>query len=51
MSSLRIVADLMEIAARTAPKARGDDFVVTRIIEGDDIKALAEKTAEVGERI
>jgi len=50
MSSLRIVADLMEIAARTAPKARGDDFVVTRIIEGDDIKALAEKMAEVGER-
>ena len=34
MSELRIVADLMALAARTAPKSVGKDFVVIRIIEG-----------------
>lgn len=37
MSELRIVADLMALAARTAPKSVGKDFVVIRIIEGDDV--------------
>lgn len=50
MSDLRIVAELMAIAARTAPKAAGKDFVVTRIVEGDDVKALAQKMVEFGQR-
>lgn len=37
MSELRIVADLMALAAPTAPKSVGKDFVVIRIIEGDDV--------------
>jgi uncharacterized ferredoxin-like protein len=41
MSELRIVADLMALAARTAPKAVGKDFVVIRIIEGDTVRTLA----------
>ncbi len=50
MSELRIVAELMAISARTAPKTAGQDFVVTKIIEGDDLKKLAEKMFEFGER-
>jgi uncharacterized ferredoxin-like protein len=49
MSELRMVADLMAISARTAPKTAGQDFVVTKIIEGDDLKRLAEKMFEFGE--
>ena len=50
MSELRMVAELMAISARTAPKTAGQDFVVTKIIEGDDLKRLAEKMYEFGER-
>ena len=50
MSELRMVAELMAISARTAPKAAGQDFVVTKIIEGEDLKRLAEKMFEFGER-
>ena len=50
MSNLRLVADLMDIAARTAPKSAGQDYVVVRIIEGDEIQALGEKMAEYGKR-
>ena len=48
MSELRIVADMMALAARTAPKSVGKDFVVIRIIEGDDVRTLAEKMLEFG---
>ena len=50
MSELRIVADLMALAARTAPKSVGKDFVVIRIIEGDDVRILAEKMLEFGQQ-
>ncbi|MGA9351967.1 MAG: DUF2148 domain-containing protein [Anaerolineae bacterium] len=48
--SIRAVVELMAISARTAPKSAGQDFVVTKIIEGDDLKRLAEKMVEFGER-
>jgi uncharacterized ferredoxin-like protein len=48
-SELRTVAELMCIAARTAPKAVGKDFVVTKILEGDDCLALAEGMTRFGE--
>ena len=50
MAQLRVVAELMAISARTAPKALGQDFIVTEIIEGDDVQALAQKMYEYGER-
>lgn len=50
MNQLRTVAELMAISARTAPKSAGQDFVVTKIIEGDDLERLAEKMVEFGER-
>jgi uncharacterized ferredoxin-like protein len=48
--SVRTVAELMAISARTAPKSAGQDFVVTKIVEGDDLQRLAEKMVEFGER-
>lgn len=48
--SLRTVAELMSIAARTAPKAAGKDFVVIEIVEGDALQRLGEAMFDFGER-
>ena len=50
MSELRMVADLMAIAARTAPKSAGQDYVVVAIIEGEQVKELASKMLAFGQR-
>lgn len=50
MSSLQPVLDLMEIAARTAPKSGGKDFVVIKVLEGDDLKRLADAMIQYGEK-
>jgi uncharacterized ferredoxin-like protein len=50
MESIRVVAELMAVSARTAPKARGEDFIVTEVIEGEEIVALAERMVAFGER-
>ena len=50
MSELRMIADLMAVAARTAPKSAGQDYVVVQVVEGDQVKALAERMAEFGRR-
>ncbi len=50
MTNLRVAADLMDIAARTAPKSAGQDYVVVHIVEGDAIKELADKMIEYGKR-
>jgi uncharacterized ferredoxin-like protein len=49
-SELRTVAELMCIAARTAPKSAGKDFVVTKIIEGETCLELGESMIRYGER-
>jgi uncharacterized ferredoxin-like protein len=51
MSDLLVVADLMAIAARTAPKSAGHDFVVTEIIEGEQVVALAKEMHAFGQRV
>lgn len=48
--SVRIVADLMCLAARTAPKAAGKDFVVTRVVDGEDLNRLAQAMIHYGNR-
>lgn len=50
MSELKMVADLMAISARTAPKSAGRDFIVVEIVEGEQLQALADKMVEFGER-
>lgn len=49
-NELRLVAELMCIAARTAPKSAGQDFVVTQIIEGEDCQKLGEGMMRFGQR-
>ncbi len=44
------VAQIMCASARTAPKAKGLDNIVTLVLTGDDIIALADKMEEIDER-
>ena len=37
------------VSARTAPKSKGQDFVLTKIIEGDDMERLAVEMEKYGE--
>jgi len=51
LEGLRRVAELMCVAARTAPKARGRDNLVTALVEEEaERRRLAEKMREIGER-
>jgi uncharacterized ferredoxin-like protein len=48
VQSLKDIAGLMAIAARTAPKGRGVDLLEICIAEGDTIKALSNRMAALG---
>lgn len=37
------IAEFMSISARTAPKAHGEDFITTEIVNGDTLGELAER--------
>jgi len=43
------VAKRMCIAARTAPKANGKDFLITAILSGEELKPLQEEMKRYGE--
>jgi uncharacterized ferredoxin-like protein len=45
------VAQQMMTAARTAPKAKGLDIIEMIAVEGEEIKALSDKTYELGENM
>lgn len=47
---LKIVADLMSIAARTAPKAGGKDFVEVKILAGKEVARLGDEMVKYGEK-
>lgn len=49
-STLKLVAELMELSARTAPKAGGKDYIVTKVLTGDELKALADDMVRYGEQ-
>jgi uncharacterized ferredoxin-like protein len=49
MEGLKIIAQLMAISARTAPKSHGDDYLEIKILEGDDVKKLGEGMIGFGE--
>ncbi len=44
-----VVAKLMAVSARTAPKAKGSDVLVIRTAYGNDLKLLAESMRKFGE--
>lgn len=47
---MRTVAELMALAARTAPKAVGKDFLVMEILEGEKVEKLAQAMKEYAEK-
>ncbi|MDK2821698.1 MAG: hypothetical protein PWP31_1663 [Clostridia bacterium] len=47
--AMGIIAELMAIAARTAPKAAGKDFVELKILEGDTLEKLADDMIKYGQ--
>ena len=50
MGELQTVAELMAISARTAPKSAGHDFIVTKIIEGEECVRLGDEMIAYGVR-
>jgi len=48
MNYLKTVAELMAVAARTAPKAAGQDFIRIEIVEGDTLSRLADAMLAYG---
>lgn len=48
--AVKMVAHLMALSARTAPKARGTDVIKTMIVTGGDLKMLAWAMREFGEK-
>ena len=51
MYSMQTVSELMELAARTAPKAAGQDYVVVKVIEGQDLQRLGDEMAKYGQKV
>lgn len=51
MEAIMAVADAMCLAARTAPKARGKDYIETAIVTGDEKEELAKKMEELGDKL
>lgn len=49
MEGLKMVAELMAVSARTAPKSAGQDFVEIKILAGDEIQKLANSMVRFGE--
>jgi len=48
--ALEIAAQLMALSAATAPKSRGESFVFTKIIEGPQLKEIADSMEQFGEK-
>jgi uncharacterized ferredoxin-like protein len=43
------VAAFMVVSARTAPQSKGEDFVQTRVLQGESIRELAEAMIDFGQ--
>ncbi len=50
MEGLKVVAELMAVAARTAPKSGGIDDIEIKILAGSDVTRLGDEMAAYGER-
>jgi uncharacterized ferredoxin-like protein len=47
--AVKLVAELMAISARTAPKAVGKDFIDIKVVSGEEIKKLGERMLALAE--
>jgi uncharacterized ferredoxin-like protein len=50
MDGVEIVAQLMAISATTAPKSKGENFVQTKLLQGEVLKKLADAMVAFGQR-
>jgi uncharacterized ferredoxin-like protein len=50
MDGVEIVAQLMAISAMTAPKSKGENFVQTKLLQGEVLKELADAMFAFGQR-
>jgi uncharacterized ferredoxin-like protein len=50
MAGTKSVADFMEIAAITAPKTKGEDFLVTKTLVGDDLVRIHDWMVQYAEQ-
>ena len=50
MAGIETVTELMEIAAITAPKTRGQDYVVVKTLEGEDLKRIHDWMVQYAEK-
>ncbi|MBL7210769.1 MAG: hypothetical protein ISS61_00160 [Desulfobacteraceae bacterium] len=50
MDGLGIIAELMAVAARTAPKSGGIDDIEIKIVDGPDLAKLGDEMVAYGER-
>jgi len=48
--SVKSIAKKMILAARTAPKARGRDYVSLALADGKELQVIADKMIEIGKR-
>jgi len=48
--SVKNIAKKMILAARTAPKARGRDYVSLALADGKELQIIADKMIEIGKR-
>lgn len=51
LNAIKQVANLMCAGARTAPKGRGIDNIVTAIVDGEEKNAIARKMFEIGKEM
>jgi len=47
---LRMIASLMEISAKTAPKGKGVDSIITKTFMRDELENVAIRMEEIGEK-
>ncbi|MBF0449377.1 MAG: hypothetical protein HQK75_01600 [Candidatus Magnetomorum sp.] len=50
MDGIDIVSELMNIAAITAPKSKGENYVQTRTLKGDILQKLADEMRTFGQK-
>lgn len=50
MEDFTVAAQLMALSAVTAPKSKGQNYVATRIVKGEDLEMLAKAMEEYGPR-
>jgi len=49
-SVLKLVAELMELSAVTAPKTGGRSHIVTKVLTGDELSTLADEMVQYGQQ-